>query len=182
MILLLCGYGHLALQSPPRCSRATGCTQKSLRDVLRYPLPICVPVGGEAMERRLAKVRKFVAPWAVYRADHDAVLPFHWACSIDGPLDRAQQSLNLSMPTPRLSPGPLTSPLAGDDDVKFLKRSASAGALQVRVWALQELCMCQSNCPLHATLYFAGPCPLRVKEDAAQTAIFSQHASSAISR
>ena len=82
MILLLCGYGHLALQSPPRCSRATGCTQKSLRDVLRYPLPICVPAGGEAMERRLAKVRKFVAPWAVYRADHDAVLPFHRTCSI----------------------------------------------------------------------------------------------------
>ena len=119
------------------------------------------------VERRLAKVRKFVAPWAVYRADHDAVLPFHWACSIDGPLDRAQQSLNLSLSPSRLSPGPLTSPLAGDDEVKFLKRSASAGALQVRVWALQELCiMCQSNCPLHATLYSAGPCPLRVKEDA----------------
>ena len=154
------------------CSRATWCTQKSLRYVLRYPMPICVPAGGEAMKRRLAKVRKFVAPWAVYRADHDAVLPFHWACSIDGPLDRAQQSLNLSLSPSRLSPGPLTSPLAGDDDVKFLKRSASAGALQVRVWALQELCiMCRSNCPLHATLYSAGPCPLRVKEDAARTAI-----------
>ena len=126
MILLFRGHGHLGLQSPPRCSRATGCTQKSLRDVLRYPLPICVPAGGDAMERRLAKVCKFVAPWAVYRADHDAVLTFHWACSIDGPLDRAQQSLNLSMSPLRLSPGPLTSPLAGDDEVKFLKRSASA--------------------------------------------------------
>ena len=49
--------------------------QKSPRGVWRYPLPIYMPAGGEAMKRRLTKVRKFVALWAVCRVAHDPVLP-----------------------------------------------------------------------------------------------------------